>query len=82
MTLSGGSGKASIDSPAKLVVKDGVITAVIVWSSSHYEHMMAGETQYLPVNTEGNSTFEIPVSLDKDLAVSSADCGHSASPEE
>ena len=70
VTLTGGSGKASIESPARLVVEDGVITAVIVWSSSHYEHMMVGETQYLPVNTEGNSTFEIPVSLDVDLAVS------------
>ena len=70
VTLTGGSGRASVESPAKLVVRDGAATAVIVWSSSHYEYMMVGETKYLPVNTEGNSTFEIPVVLDTDLAVS------------
>ncbi len=32
--------------------------------------MTIGETRYDPVNTEGNSTFEIPVELDKDIAVS------------
>lgn len=70
VTLTGGSGRASIESPAKIVVKDGRMTAVIVWSSSHYEQMTVGETKYAPVNTEGNSTFEIPVELDKDIAVS------------
>ena len=70
VTLSGGSGKASIESPAKITVKDGKMTAVIVWSSSHYEYMTIGEVKYEPVNTEGNSTFEIPVELDRDIAVS------------
>lgn len=70
VTLTGGSGKASVESPAKIIVKDGVMTAVIIWSSSHYEYMTIGETRYEPVNTEGNSTFEIPVELDKDIAVS------------
>ncbi len=46
------------------------MTAVIVWSSSHYEYMTIGEVKYEPVNTEGNSTFEIPVELDRDIAVS------------
>ena len=70
VTLTGGSGRASVESPARIVIKDGAATAVIVWSSSHYEYMLLGETKYLPVNTEGNSTFEIPVVLDTDLAVS------------
>ncbi|MBR3486483.1 MAG: iron transporter [Clostridia bacterium] len=70
VTLSGGSGKASIESPAKITVKDGKMTAVIVWSSSHYEYMTIGEVKYEPVNTEGNSTFEIPVELDREIAVS------------
>ncbi|MCR5808879.1 MAG: iron transporter [Clostridiales bacterium] len=70
VALSGGSGKASVESPAKIVVKDGKMTATIVWSSSHYEYMTLGETKYEPVNTEGNSTFEIPVELDRDIAVS------------
>lgn len=70
VTLTGGSGRASVESPAVLTVKDGVITARIVWSSPHYEYMLLGETKYLPVNTEGNSAFEIPVDLDTDIAVS------------
>jgi hypothetical protein len=70
VTLTGGSGKASVESPARIVVKDGRMTATVVWSSSHYEYMTIGETKYEPVNTEGNSTFEIPVELDKDIAVS------------
>lgn len=70
VTLTGGSGKASVESPARITVKDGRMTAAIIWSSSHYEYMTIGETRYDPVNTEGNSTFEIPVELDKDIAVS------------
>ncbi len=70
VTLTGGSGKASVESPARIVVKDGSMTATVIWSSSHYEYMTIGETKYEPVNTEGNSTFEIPVELDKDIAVS------------
>ena len=70
VTLSGGSGRASVESPAQITVKDQTITAVIVWSSSHYEYMTVGETRYLPVSTGGNATFEIPVVLDTDLEVS------------
>lgn len=70
VTLTGGSGKASIESPARIVVKDGVMTATIIWSSSHYEQMKLDEAEYKPVNTEGNSAFEIPVTLDTDIAIS------------
>ena len=70
VALSSGSGRASVGSPAKLVVKDGAITAVIVWSSSHYELMTVNGVEYRPVTTEGGSAFEIPVELDKDLPVS------------
>lgn len=61
VTLAGGSGRASVESPAKLMVTGGQITAEIIWSSSNYDYMLVGEEKYLPVNTEGNSTFEIPV---------------------
>ena len=70
VTMTGGSGKASIESPARIVVKDGVMTATVIWSSSHYEQMKLGEAEYAPVNTEGNSAFEIPITLDADIAVS------------
>ena len=63
VVLEGGSGRATITSPATLVVKEGCAYAQIEWSSSHYDYMMVNGDKYLPVNTEGNSTFEIPVSV-------------------
>ena len=62
VTLEGGSGRATVDSPAALTVADGKMTATIFWSSSNYDYMIVDGEKYLPTNTEGNSTFEIPVS--------------------
>ena len=62
VTLEGGSGRATVDSPADLTVADGKMTATIVWSSPNYDYMIVDGEKYLPTNTEGNSTFEIPVS--------------------
>ena len=51
-------------------VADGKMTAVILWSSPNYDYMIVDGEKYLPTNTEGNSTFEIPVSaLGTPLAV-------------
>ena len=70
VTLEGGSGRATVDSPAALNVADGTMTATIVWSSPNYDYMLIDGEKYLPVNTDGNSTFEIPVAaLDTALAV-------------
>ena len=70
VTLTGGSGRATVESPAALTVADGAMTAVIVWSSPNYDYMLVDGEKYLPTNTEGNSTFEIPVAaLDTALAV-------------
>lgn len=62
VTLEGGSGKTTVDSPAALAVTDGAAEATIVFSSPYYDYVLADGEKYLPVNTEGNSTFEIPVS--------------------
>lgn len=62
VTLEGGSGRATVDSPAALTVADGKMIATIVWSSPNYDYMIVDGEKYLPTNTEGNSTFEIPVS--------------------
>ena len=70
--LSGGSGRASVESPAKIVMENGEATAIIVWSSPFYEYMLIGETRYDPIQEDGNSTFEIPVLLDEDMAVSAS----------
>lgn len=71
VTLSGGSGRASVSSPAKLVVSGGAMTATIEWSSNSFDKMVVNDVEYTSTNTEGNSTFDIPVSaLDTDIAVS------------
>ena len=71
VTLEGGSGRASVTSPASLTVSGGKATAHIVWSSSNYVFMMVGEEKYLPVADEsGNSAFDIPVAyFDHGLSV-------------
>lgn len=61
VTLEGGSGRAAVESPARLRVENGEMFATIVWSSSNYDYMKVAEQKYEPVSTEGNSTFEIPV---------------------
>lgn len=60
--MEGGSGKASIESPAKMVVKDGVSIVTITWSSPNYDYMLLDDVKYEPMNTEGNSVFELPIS--------------------
>lgn len=61
LTMEGGSGRASIQSPAQLAIAEGVATAILEWSSPNYDYMLVDGEKYEPVNTEGNSTFEIPV---------------------
>lgn len=63
VTLSGGSGKAKVESPARLTVTGGKATASIVWGSPNYDYMRIGEEKFLPTQTEGNAAFEIPVSV-------------------
>lgn len=61
LKLEGGTGRASVDSPAKLVVKDGKAVLTLVWSSPYYDYMKVNGEKYEKVNEEGNSVFEIPV---------------------
>ena len=62
VTLTGGSGRATVDSPAALTVEDGEIYATIVWSSPYYDYMIvADETYYNEAKVEENSTFTIPL---------------------
>jgi hypothetical protein len=67
--MTGGSGRASVESPAALLYKDRANFACIVWSSPNYTYMLVDGVKYLPVNTEGNSAFEIPVTLDTNMKV-------------
>lgn len=61
VSMEGGSGRASIQSPCKVTVKDGKTVATVVWSSDKYDYMIVDDVHYDPVTVEGGSTFEIPV---------------------
>lgn len=68
--FEGGSGRASIESPADLEVEDGVMTATIVWSSSNYDLMVVDGVELTPTTIDPASTFEMNVSaLDEALDV-------------
>ena len=61
--LEGGSGRTTVESPTPLKIENGQATATITWGSPNYDYMKVGEEKYEPVNTEGNSAFEIPVTV-------------------
>ena len=63
VTLTGGTGRATVESPAKVEIKDKEATATIIWSSPNYDYMIVDGEKYEPVNKDGNSTFEIPVTV-------------------
>ncbi len=68
--LKGGSGKASVMSPAAILVKNGKCTATLIWSSPNYDYMIADGQKYDAQISEGHSSFNIPVScFDRNIAV-------------
>ena len=62
VALEGGSGRASVQSPAALTVENGEMTAKIIWSSKNYDLMIVDGTEYTPAYENDLSVFEIPVS--------------------
>ena len=81
--MEGGSGRVSVESPVKLVVKDQKAVAEVVWSSPNYDYMKVGEEKFFPVNQGGEtSVFEIPVTVfDRKMAVA-ADTTAMSTPHE
>lgn len=71
VTLEGGTGRATIESPAVLRCENGQFWAAIVWSSPNFDYMKVDGEKYELVSEPGsNSTFEIPVSaFDRKLDV-------------
>ncbi len=61
VSLSGGSGKASVTSPCKIEVTGEGVFATIEWSSPHYDYMIVDGKKYERINEEGNSVFRIPI---------------------
>ena len=58
VVLSGGSGKASVESPTLLEVKDGKYFAQITWSSSNYDYMIVEGETYYNENADGGNRSE------------------------
>ena len=70
VTLEGGSGRTTVESPAALRVEGGAMFATLVWDSPNYDYMKVDGVQYLAVSNEGTSVFEVPVAaLDTPLAM-------------
>ncbi|MBQ3903308.1 MAG: ABC transporter substrate-binding protein, partial [Lachnospiraceae bacterium] len=76
VSLSGGSGKATIESPCSVTIKDGAAFARIVWSSSNYDYMLVKDNEGVEKKilneaaTGENSSFTIPVPyFDKEFSV-------------
>ncbi len=63
VTLGNVSGKTAVESPANMRVENGQAFVTIVWNSSNYDYVKWQEQTYTTVNAEGNSTFEIPLSV-------------------
>ncbi len=82
VALTGGSGKAAVTSPAVLRVRDGKAYALIEWNSSNYDYMKIGEEKYMPINTEGNSVFELPISAFDEAITVIADTVAMSTPHE
>ena len=68
--LTGGTGRATIASPLTLTVKDGQMTATLVWSSPNYDYMKVNGVRYDAAVVDGHSVFIVPVaSLEEPLPV-------------
>lgn len=61
VTLEGGSGKATVQSPAELVVENGKASAEIVWNSPNYDYMIVDGNKIEFSGNGENATFTIPV---------------------
>ena len=63
VSMTGGSGRASISSPTGFYVKDGQATADIHWSSASYDYMKLDGVRYEAfTDAAGHSAMTIPVS--------------------
>ena len=80
--LEGGSGKATVQSPAKLVIREGKAFAEIIWSSNKYDYMIVNGEKIMPVSVDEFSVFEIPVDGFDYKMIVSADTTAMSTPHE
>lgn len=82
ITFEGGSGKARILSPVTMTVLDGQATATLQWSSPNYDYMIVDGEKYFPVNTEGDSVFEVPILMFDEPVIVTGDTVAMSKPHE
>ena len=61
ISLEGGSGKATIQSPVTITEMDGQMSAKLVWTSKNYDYMIVGGVRYENENVGGDSTFTVDI---------------------
>ena len=65
-----GEGRAKLNSPAVLTVKDGACEAHITFSTSKIDYVLVGGEKYEPVSTEGGAALDVPAAdFDKKLTI-------------
>lgn len=70
ITLSGGTGRTTIQSPADIHIENGRITAELIWSSPNYDFMEIGGVGYTPISNDGSSVFSVVIpALDTELPI-------------
>lgn len=71
VTLTGGSGKATVESPAEVVTSESGNTVKLVWSSKNYDYMLVDNVRYdNEADADSNSVFTIPFAeFDKTFTV-------------
>ncbi len=71
--LSGGSGRAKIETPATIKVSGGKTRLTVVWTSSNYDYMIVEGEKYLNSTPESKSSFTFPVTdMTKPLKVTAS----------
>ncbi len=67
-SFAGGTGRVTITCP-QVTVKDGNVTAKIVFSSKNYTNVRIGEDSYAPEYTEEGAVFTVPAVLNRAFPV-------------
>lgn len=83
VTLSGGTGKAGVESPAEADIRGDTAQVTIVFSSEFYDYMIVDGEKYLNESEAGeHSSFTIPVSTNADSIDVTADTTAMSRPHE
>ena len=59
--MEGGLIGSSVQSPARMLIKDGTMTVLVEWDSAYYEYMLVENVKIPVEQREGNSKFKFLV---------------------